>query len=95
MIRFRRKRDVDYDSVVTAPICDRDSGKVICRVDIYGVTIHDLIQPGGSRPILEAIERLGLDPYRFYARLWDARQVPPYGDLDEREGEENGTAGNL
>jgi hypothetical protein len=93
-MRFRRKCDVDYDSVVTVPICD-GSDKIVCCVDVYGVTIYDLIQPGGARPLFKAIERLGLDPYRYHASLWNARQVPPYGDLDEREGEEYGTAGNL
>lgn len=92
-MRFRRKCDVDYDAVVTIPFHD-DSGKCAFRVDVYGMTSRDLILPGGLRPVERIIERLGLDPQRIRANIWEARDVPAYGDLDER-GEDDGNAGNL
>jgi hypothetical protein len=65
--------DVDYRRKVSMPIRDmyRD-GEIVFVVDIYGVVPRDLcVIPGGSRPMYRAVERLGLDPMRYQALLWD------------------------
>jgi hypothetical protein len=66
----------DFRYRVTMPI--RDFGKIgapvaFC-VDVYGVTSSDIATIGGdigSRPLEKAVTRLGLDPHRFKATLWD------------------------
>jgi hypothetical protein len=73
-IRMANKAmDVDYRNMVSMPIRDMDrDGEIVCVVDVYGVTSRDLaIIPGGSRPMMKAVERLGLDPSRFRAEIWD------------------------
>lgn len=64
---------VDYTRKVTVPIRDMyEDGRIVFVVDIYGVTPNDLcIIPGGSAPMLRAIKRIGLDPYRYQATIWD------------------------
>jgi hypothetical protein len=66
---------VDYTKKTTMPIRDmwRD-GRIIFLVDIYGWTGRDVcIVPGGSAPMRKAVERIGLDPERYQATLWDAQ----------------------
>lgn len=65
--------NVDYRRVVSMPIHDMwHDGKIVFLVDIYGVEPNDLAMiPGGSRPMHKAVERLGLDPDRYQAWLWD------------------------
>lgn len=65
--------NIDYSQVVTMPIHDMwNDGRVIFLVDVYGVQPSDLtIIPGGSAPMIKAIERLGLDTSRYQAWLWD------------------------
>jgi hypothetical protein len=70
-----RAASIDYRYKTTMPIRDmhRD-GRIFCLVDIYGWTGKDVcIIPGGSAPMLKAVERLGLDPNRYQAMLWDAQ----------------------
>lgn len=64
---------VDYRRKVTIPIRDMWSDmEVVFCVDVYGVTPRDLAQiPGGSAPMMRAVERLGLDPMRYQSTLWD------------------------
>lgn len=77
--RAARKRiprgwgEVDYRYHVTMPIRDMQrNGRVYCLVDIYGVTTKDIaVIPGGSAPLRHAVERLGLDPERYQAVIWD------------------------
>jgi hypothetical protein len=67
--------NVDYRFKTTMPVRDmhRD-GKVVFLVDIYGWTARDVCKiPGGSAPVLKAVERLGLDPYRYQAMFWDVQ----------------------
>jgi hypothetical protein len=68
-----RAMDVDYRQMVSMPIRDMDrDGEIAFIVDVYGVTPRDLaIIPGGSAPMMKAVERLGLDPNRFRAEIWD------------------------
>jgi len=64
---------VDYRYKTTMPIRDmhRD-GRVVFLVDIYGWTGRDVCTiPGGSDPMLKAVQRLNLDPDRYQAVLWD------------------------
>lgn len=68
-----RSKQIDYRRKVTMPIRDmyRD-GAVVFVVDVYGVKPSDLaIIPGGSDPMIKAVERIGLDPNRYQALLWD------------------------
>lgn len=64
---------VDYQRRVTIPIRDmhRD-GLVVFLVDVYGLAPRDMmIIPGGSDPARRAVDRLGLDPNRYQASIWD------------------------
>jgi hypothetical protein len=65
--------EVDYRFKVSMPIRDLErEGRVYCVVDVYGVTTRDLAMvPGGSAPMHRAVERLGLDPRRYQAIIWD------------------------
>jgi hypothetical protein len=66
-------QDVNYRHMVSMPIRDMDrDGEIVFIVDIYGVDPRDLAMiPGGSRPMYKAIERIGLDPMRYRASIWD------------------------
>jgi hypothetical protein len=65
-------RDVDYFTKVIMPIRDMDSGRVVFSVIAYGWTARDACTiPGGSAPFRHAVERLGLDPMRYQAVIWD------------------------
>jgi hypothetical protein len=59
--------------MVSMPIRDMDrEGEIVFVVDVYGVDPRDLaLIPGGSRPMHKAIERMGLDPVRYKASIWD------------------------
>lgn len=67
-------KGVDYRFMTTMPIRDMDrNARIYCLVDIYGWTAKDVcIIPGGSDPMRKAVERLGLDPNRYQAVIWDA-----------------------
>lgn len=55
----------------------QNDGEIAFVVDIYGLTGEDLcIVPGGSRPMQHAVERIGLDPSRYQAMLWDVQLTP-------------------
>jgi hypothetical protein len=75
--RYRRQRAasmaVDYTIKTTMPIRDMwQDGEAVFVVDIYGWSGRDLcVVPGGADPMLKAVQRLGLDPYRYQAILWD------------------------
>lgn len=65
---------IDYRKRVTMPIRDMyaEGTPIVFLVDIYGVEPRDLaVVPGGSAPMMRAVERLGLDPNRYQALLWD------------------------
>jgi hypothetical protein len=67
-------RNVDYSKRVTVPIRDVDhpAAPIVFLVDIYGVEAKDLaVVPGGGAPMYKAVTRMGLDPVRFQALLWD------------------------
>lgn len=72
---FRRSYMVDYRKRIEMPIRDmhRD-GRIYCICIIYGWDGHGdvCVIPGGSAPMRKAVERLGLDPNRYQAMLWDA-----------------------
>lgn len=65
--------NVDYSRVISIPIRDmHEDGRIVFIVDVYGVTANDLATiPGGSRPMHRALERMGLDPIRYNASIWD------------------------
>ena len=65
---------VDYKLRTTMPIRDMaKDGKIVFLVDVYGWTGRDICMiPGGSDPMRKAVERIGLDPERFQAVIWDA-----------------------
>lgn len=70
---LRRDGGVDYEKRVTMPIRDmaRD-GEIAFCVDVYGVDPEDLcLIPGGARPMYRAVTRMGLDPFRYRAEIWD------------------------
>lgn len=66
-------RKIDYRRMVSMPIRDMErDGRIVFVVDIYGVEPKDLcLIPGGSRPMMRAVERMGLDPNRYQASIWD------------------------
>jgi hypothetical protein len=69
---------IDYTRKVTMPIRDMYDDSIAFCVDVYGVTPSDLcIVPGGSAPMRKAVDRLGLDPLRYRALIWD---VPVKGN---------------
>jgi hypothetical protein len=70
-----RAASVDYRYKTTMPIRDMErNGKIVFWVDIYGWTGKDVcIIPGGGDPTLRAVKRLGLDPNRYQAMIWDAQ----------------------
>lgn len=50
----------------------REGFPVVFKVDVYGVERSDLtVIPGGAVPMLKAVERLGLDPNRYQANIWE------------------------
>jgi hypothetical protein len=64
---------VNYRESVTMPIRDmhRDGVVVFC-VTVYGWTDREVcVIPGGSDPFVAAVRRLGLDPDRYRAIMWD------------------------
>ena len=68
-----REMTVDYRYRTSMPIRDmhRD-GKIVFCVDVYGCTGRDLcVIPGGSEPMIKAVRRIGLDPDRYQALIWD------------------------
>lgn len=69
-------RHIDFRQRASMPIRDMErDGLIVFWVDVYGVTGSDLaIIPGGSRPMLKAVERMGLDPNRYQALIWDTWQ---------------------
>lgn len=75
--KFKKKiideNSIDYRRVVTMPIHDMwHDGRIVFLVDVYGVEPSDLAMiPGGSAPMIKAVERLGLDTSRYQAWLWD------------------------
>lgn len=57
------KRPLDFTSMTSVPVRDMERD---------GVTARDLcIVPGGGRPAMRAVERMGLDPHRYQAWIWD------------------------
>lgn len=66
-------QNVDYTHRVTVPIRDmHENGRIVFLVDVYGVLREDLTRvPGGSAPLMRAVRRMGLDPARYQATLWD------------------------
>jgi len=66
--------NVDYTRMVTMPVRDMwNDGRIVFAVDVYGVTPSDLcvIPSDGIELINKAIKRIGLDPERYQAWLWD------------------------
>lgn len=64
---------IDISQRVSMPIRDmyRD-GLIVFIVDVYGWERSDVaLIPGGSAPMLAAVERLGLDTNRYQATIWD------------------------
>lgn len=67
---------INFMRKTTVPIRDMldPAMPVVFLVDVYGVTSRDLltIGPGiGSRPLVKAVKRMGLDPDRYQAFIWD------------------------
>lgn len=64
---------INYRRMVSMPIRDMErDGRIVFVVDVYGVEPKDLcLIPGGPRPMMRAVERMGLDPNRYQASIWD------------------------
>jgi hypothetical protein len=71
---YRSDFNVDFRYRTSLPIRDMFmDGRVVFIVDVYGWTGRDVcIIPGGSDPFVKAVRRLGLDPKRYQAMMWDA-----------------------
>jgi hypothetical protein len=69
-----RAASIDYRYRTSMPIRDmHNDGRIVFWVDIYGWTGKDVcIIPGGSDPMMRAVKRLGLDPNRYQAVIFDA-----------------------
>lgn len=69
-----RAMSIDYRYRTSMPIRDmHNDGRIVFWVDIYGWTGSDVcIIPGGDEPTMKAVLRLGLDPNRYQAMIWDA-----------------------
>jgi len=70
-----RAMAIDFRNRTSMPIRDthRD-GRIVFWIDIYGWTGRDVCRvPGGCDPAVRAVQRLGLDPMRYQAWLWDAQ----------------------
>jgi hypothetical protein len=65
--------DVDYRKKVSMPIRDMDDdGNIVFVVDVYGWTAKEVcVIPGGGAPFLHAVHRIGLNPDRYQAVMWD------------------------
>lgn len=64
---------INFHKRVVFPIRDMvNNGKIVFEVIVYGYTRREaMIIPGGSAPALAAIKRMGLDPNRYQAVIWD------------------------
>lgn len=64
---------INYRNSITLPIHDmQDKGKIVFDVIVYGYTKRQaFVIPGGSAPFIAAVKRLGLDPKRYQAWMWD------------------------
>lgn len=73
MHKRKVKPMIDFTQMVSMPIRDMYAdGRIVFAVDVYGVTPSDIATiPGGSEPMIKAVERLGLDSMRYQASLWD------------------------
>lgn len=59
----------DFRRMVSIPVRDtQNGGKIAFVVDVYGITAKDLY---GDAPVVKAISRIGLDPMRYRALVWD------------------------
>ena len=69
-----RAMKIDYRYRTSMPIRDmHHDGRIVFVVDVYGWTGRDVcIIPGGADPMIRAVRRLGLDPDRYRAELFDA-----------------------
>lgn len=70
-----RAMTIDYRYRTSMPIRDMQrDGRIVFWVDIYGWTGREVcIIPGGDEPTVKAVRRLGLDPNRYQAWIWDAQ----------------------
>jgi len=70
-----RAMSIDYRRRTSMPIRDMHrEGRIVFVVDIYGWTGKDVcVIPGGSDPMMRAVKRLGLDPTRYQAWIFDAQ----------------------
>lgn len=74
--RYSRHRfGVNYRERTVLPIRDMErDGAIVFEVIVYGWTGRDACCiPGGSDPFIKAVERLGLDPNRYQASIWDVQ----------------------
>ncbi|WP_162136646.1 hypothetical protein [Bradyrhizobium elkanii] len=69
------RTNIDYRCRTTMPIRDmHHDGRIVFQVIVYGWTARDVCMiPGGSDPMVRAVRRLGLDPDRYQAVLWDVQ----------------------
>jgi CTP:molybdopterin cytidylyltransferase MocA len=71
-----RVSGIRYNLRTTVPVRDfgQEGAPVAFLVDIYGVRASAVSTVGGdvgARPLVKAVRRLGLDPERYRATLWD------------------------
>lgn len=80
-------RPIDWSRRCAVLVRDPDLRPAF-RVDLYGHSYEDaLIVPGGADPVVETVRRVGLDPRRWRASMFDVERAPtvyPQTRGDER-----------
>jgi hypothetical protein len=70
-----RAMSIDYRQSVTMPIRDmrRNDAPIVFLVTVYGWNGEGDVGviPGGDAPFYKAVTRIGLDPNRYQAWIWD------------------------
>jgi len=71
---YDRDMQVDYRYRTTMPIRDMHlNGEIVFLVDVYGWSGMDVVCViGNANPMIKAVRRIGLDPDRYQAMIWDA-----------------------
>jgi len=73
-VRIDAVAGVDYRRSFVMPIRDMwtDDARIVLKVIVYGWDPEDAcVIPGGADPFLHAVRRLGLNPARYQAVIWD------------------------
>ena len=83
-LRHAANINVDYTRMVSMPVRDMwNDGRIVFAVDLYGVSTADLckIPSDGIDLVHKAVARIGLDPERYQAWLWDVPVDNPRAEM--------------